>query len=465
MRATTVYKHLSLGVVGLALLLSTKTAFAQYKNNASLEAECPTSTAGAYGTKLTTTGGYAGTGYIKSQGNSTAATNSTDRAVFNFTTELGGFYSVFFRVNTNGNAGTDSFFYSVNGSDWETVNGLSSLGTGWRWYQAASIFGIPGGSTTSTIEIRNREPGIEIDKVAFLNNFDPVPTGMGGQAYNCPMSLHFEAECPRTAQGAYPFKRFIKTGYTGGGYLYSAGDHTGSEALSTDRAVYPFDSGTSTYTFYFRVDTNNSATDDSWFYRVDSGGWTTMNNLSVASGWRWVQGTATASLTAGPHTLEVRNREDGLQIDKIAFHPQRERRPNRDGPREHQLRSSDDDVDLELLGTDQLRQLAPQLFVNFGHDTLHHHNDWHVYNNDSGGTGGPGSGISFLGMHRAMMNDFRGFALENGYRSWIPINVAAPLPSSVPDAYDALVGGGREFTSTTTLAPRTISRTSGCRLT
>ena len=72
MRAT-VYKHLSWWGVGLALLLSTKTAFAQYKHNASLETECPFSTAGAYGTKLSTTGGFAGSGYIKSTGNSTVA--------------------------------------------------------------------------------------------------------------------------------------------------------------------------------------------------------------------------------------------------------------------------------------------------------------------------------------------------------------------------------------------------------
>ena len=371
--------------------------------------------------------------------------SSPDRAVYRFTTELGGFYSVFFRVNTNGNAGTDSFFYSVNGSDFETVNGLSSLGTGWRWYQAASVFGIPGGSSTSTIEIRNREPGIEIDKVAFLNAFDPAPSGTGGTAYNCPMSLHFEAECPRTAQGAYPFKRFIKTGYTGGGYLYSKGNNTSGEAFSTDRAVFPFDSGTSTYTFYFRVDTNNSANDDSWYYRVDSGAWTTMNNLSVASGWRWIAGTATASLTEGPHTLSISQprRRTANRQDRV--HPQRNAAPTGTGGTTINCDPATTMSNWNFWEQTRYATSHYNYFVNFGHDTLHHHEDWHVYNNDSGGMNGPGSGIAFLGMHRAMMNEFRGWAMVNGYRSWIPINVAAPLPSSIPDAYDALAASGEHM--------------------
>jgi hypothetical protein len=70
------------------------------------------------------------------------------------------------------------------------------------------------------------------------------------------------------------------------------------------------------------------------------------------------------------------------------------------------------------------------------------HHLWHNVN-DSGGTAGVGSGISFLGMHRSMVNDFRKFALAHGQRSWIPINTNAPLPDSIPDAYQPIqvVGG------------------------
>ena len=45
-------------------------------------------------------------------------------------------------------------------------------------------------------KIANRETGIEIDKIALLNSGDPVPTGTGSPAYNCPVTMYFEAECP-----------------------------------------------------------------------------------------------------------------------------------------------------------------------------------------------------------------------------------------------------------------------------
>ena len=46
MRATA-YRCVTWGAIGLAFLLSAKTASAQYKNNAYLEAECPTSSSGS----------------------------------------------------------------------------------------------------------------------------------------------------------------------------------------------------------------------------------------------------------------------------------------------------------------------------------------------------------------------------------------------------------------------------------
>ena len=144
MRATAC-RCVSIGTIVLGIFLSAKTASAQYKKNINLEAECPSSSTGAYGTKLTSTAGYSIPGYIKSQGNTTAATynnSSVDHAVYNFTANTSGFLTVYFRVNTNGNAANDSFFYRVNGSSWETVDNLSSLGTGWRWAQGASLFGV-----------------------------------------------------------------------------------------------------------------------------------------------------------------------------------------------------------------------------------------------------------------------------------------------------------------------------------
>lgn len=445
MRITAI-RRLIWGALALALALFSRTSSAQYKTNVYLEAECTTSFQGAYGTNQTSTGSYSGQGYLKSQGNTTPATynnSSADHAFYTFTTNISGYFTLYFRVNTNANAGTDSFFFRIDGSSWETVNGLSSLGSGWRWAQSSTLTS-GGGVNQHTLEIANRESGIEIDKIAVLNLADAAPTGQGGQAYNCPVPLYFEAECPTTALGTYPFKTFIKTGYAGGGYLYSKGNNTGSAGSSTDVAIYPFDSGTSTYTFHFRVDTNNNANDDSWFYRVDSGAWTTMNNVTSASGWRWVQGSATASLTVGRHTLEVRNREDGLNIDRIAFIPSGGSAPSGAGPAGI---NCDPATTVSSWGYwEQVEYGLAHLdyFTSTGLHTLDHHHEWHN-TNDPGGTAGPGSGISFLGMHRAMVNEFRAFALARGQRSWLPLNINGPLPTSIPDAYEPLQAVGGEY--------------------
>jgi len=429
----------------LAIFLSAKTASAQYKTNVFLEAECPSSTVGNYGTKLTSTASYSGQGYVKSQGNTTAATynnTSADHAVYNFTSNQSGYLTAYFRVNTNGNGSNDSFYYRVNGSAWETVNNLSSLGTGWRWAAGSSLFAI--GSGANTIEIANRETGLEIDKIAFLNSGDPLPTGAGGPAYNCPLAMYFEAECPTTANGAYPFKQFIKSGYSGAGYLVSKGNNSGSATASTDIAIFPFDSGASTYTFYFRVDSNGSANDDSWFYRVDSGAWTTMNNITNATGWRWVQGSATAALSIGRHTLEVRNREDGLSIDKIALLPTGAAAPSGSGGTSINCDPATTTSNWGFWEQTDYGAAHQNYFALYGAMVIDMHVAWHQ-TNDPGGTAGVGSGVAFLGMHRSMVNDFRKYALSTGQRSWIPINVNALLPYAVYDAAGPLYAVGQAY--------------------
>lgn len=435
-------------IMTLAIFFSTKSASAQYKTNVFLEAECPSTSVGAYGTKLTTTASYSGQGYVKSQGNTTASTynnNSADHAVYNFTANQSGYLTVWFRVNTNGNASNDSLYYRVNGSDWETVNNLASLGTGWRWAAATSIFVISPGA--NSIEIANRETGLEIDKIAILNSGDPVPSGTGGQAYNCALPMYFEAECPTTATGVYPFKQFVKSGYSGAGYVVSKGNNTGSATSSTDTAIYPFDSGASTYSFYFRVDSNGTANDDSWFYRVDSGAWTTMNNITNATGWRWVQGTANATLGIGRHTLEVRNREDGLSIDKIAFIPSGGTAPSGAGGTSV---NCDPAVTMSNWGfweqTDY-SAMHQNYFSLYGSMIIDMHVMWHNMN-DPGGKAGLGSGVAFLGMHRAMVNDLRKYALATGQRSWIPINMNSALPFAVYDAAGPLSAAGQAYYDT-----------------
>jgi hypothetical protein len=134
-----------------------------------------------------------------------------------------------------------------------------------------------------------------------------------------------EAECPDSSTGSYGTGQTSVTGYSGTGYLRSVGNTTPASYNNTsaDRATYSFNlkSGGS-FVLWLRVNTNNSASDDSWFHRVDGSSWTTMNSIPAASGWRWVAGTPAYTLSAGAHTFEIANREDGLNVDKFAILPQ-----------------------------------------------------------------------------------------------------------------------------------------------
>ncbi|MEO5768224.1 MAG: hypothetical protein ABIS92_07715 [Polyangia bacterium] len=169
-----------------------------------------------------------------------------------------------------------------------------------------------------------------------------------------------------------------------------------------------------------------------------------MNNIASASGWRWVQGTATASLTVGRHTLEVRNREDGLNIDKIAFVPSSAEAPTGKGPvgvncDPAPTMSSWSYWEQGEYGNTHVNYFgAPHTMPN-GDMILNGHAAWHSCNQPQlpnvigkcsgpGGEAGPGSGIAFLGMHRAMVNDFRKFALANGQRSLISLSLNDVLP-------------------------------------
>jgi hypothetical protein len=74
------------------------------------------------------------------------------------------------------------------------------------------------------------------------------------------------------------------------------------------------------YDVYFRINPNNSATDDSFYYRVDGGAWTTENNHTGGS-FIWVKGAGGVVSLSGTATIEVANRENGLAMDKIQLVP------------------------------------------------------------------------------------------------------------------------------------------------
>jgi hypothetical protein len=425
--------------------LFARNAAAQYYPYPYLEAECPDTATGAYLTKQTSIGGFAGTGYLRSTGNISATTynnTSADHAVYQFTTKHFAYYRVWFRVNTNNSLSDDSFFYLIDPSfypDWVTVNGIP--GQGWQWIQG-NVFGL--GAGAHTLEIANREDGLNIDKIAILPYEQAGPSGLGAAAYNCPVTMYFETECRTGAYAAYQKDKVQKTGFSGTGYIESA-TTTLTSSPRVDEATYYFETGAGAYNFFFRIHNNSNISSDSWFYSVDTQSFVTMNNTSgLGSGWRWAQGAGSITLTHGKHTLRIRNRESGLSIDKIAFVPSSITGPSGTG-------SGGMAVNCEPFQT--MSDWGPGevaeyyithygFFAEMGEEMLPEHASWHFTNNQ-GGQNGPGSGTAFLGYHRAMLNQLRAYALETNGRSWLPISTTGrSIPVNLEDSYQALMASG-----------------------
>jgi len=61
-----------------------------------------------------------------------------------------------------------------------------------------------------------------------------------------------------------------------------------------------------------------NADDDSFYYKLDSGAWSTHNN-SVTNGWSTLKPATFSNLSAGNHTLFLLRREDGAGLDKVTL--------------------------------------------------------------------------------------------------------------------------------------------------
>jgi hypothetical protein len=445
-------KHLTMkciysAVVALAVGLFAPPAFAQYYQFPYLEAECPDTSSGGYASPMTSVAGFSGSGYLRSNGNVTAANynnTSADHATYQFTTKLPANYVVWFRVNTNNSADDDSLFFQLDAATfpiWITLNNLPGA-SGWRWVAVQTAV-FPLGAGTHTLEIANRENGINIDKIAILPEGQAAPSGAGAAAYNCPVAMYFETECRGGAYAAYQFDKTAKSGFSGGGYLESATNNTANALV--DEATYFFETGAGAYRFYFRIHNNSNAVNDSWFYSIDNGAWVTMNDTyNLGSGWRWAFQNAQTTLTHGRHRIRIRNREAGLSIDRIAFVPTSATAPSgtNAGPGAVNCEPFQTMADWTPVEVQEYYDTHLNYFAAFGDHMLAYHLEWHGANG-AGGTRGSGSGTAFMGFHRAMMNDLRRFALETNSRVWLPISTTGVVvPSTLGDAYDALLASG-----------------------
>lgn len=204
-------------------------------------------------------------------------------------------------------------YYAISGlAEIPTCSAGAQTTTSYAW--GLFINGGPNETTTRT--------------TFFANQAEPLRSvlrqGLVAWA-NCTPSnsdLYLEAECPSSSVGAYGSTQTNQSGYSGNGHITGNDNTTASSynGTSDDRATYTASVSPGSYDIYFRVETNGSGSDDSWYYRVNSGTWVTENNHAGSRGWKWVKGANSASV-GGNVTIEVANREDGLDIDKIALIP------------------------------------------------------------------------------------------------------------------------------------------------
>ncbi|MGF1452694.1 MAG: S8 family serine peptidase [Opitutales bacterium] len=71
------------------------------------------------------------------------------------------------------------------------------------------------------------------------------------------------------------------------------------------------------FEFWYRI-LSNSYVDDSFFWRLNGGGWNQENGNPGDAVWRQIDGSVWDALPAGDHLLEITYREDGTRLDAFA---------------------------------------------------------------------------------------------------------------------------------------------------
>jgi hypothetical protein len=289
-----------------------------------LEAECGNTEVGAYATNSTSKAGYSGTGHLMSVGSTAAMTydgTSTDRATYNFTAPAGT-YTPYFRLDTDGDAGNDSWFYRVNGGAWTMVNNVSGTTTNWAW-----VAGTGGNVTLSgaaSIEIANREDGLGIDKIALVPAGTAPPNGTGGTANNC--SVMFQMSGGSVSMEAENFDAKFAgtpadTWNNNAGVMECTPDDTSAWTTNipatAPRMEYKVNF-TTTGTFYFHVKaTGAHAGNNSVHGGLDGAVVDDQIDTNDTNTLTWANGTAFTVNTTGLHTVVVYAREDGVRVDQI----------------------------------------------------------------------------------------------------------------------------------------------------
>jgi len=254
---------------------------------------------------------------------------TTGTATMTFTVAETGTYTLWSRIITP-DYSSDSYWVSMDGktdSVWHLDTQPRS--TAWYW-EKGETYTLTAGQHTLTI--KNREPGTKLDRLFLTQDAGFVPTGTGEGVIVTPTptvtatptptpvptpdSIWIESE---SAQLTSPMQKASDSSASGGAYIWAPqAGWSLSTPPTTGTATMTFTvAETGTYTLWGRIVTPDYSADSYWVSmdrKTDSVWHLDIQPRSTA--WYWEKGE-TYTLTAGQHTLTIKNREPGTKLDKI----------------------------------------------------------------------------------------------------------------------------------------------------
>ncbi len=174
---------------------------------------------------------------------------------------------------------------------------------------AQSVFNVVNGSLSVPVTMFNAFYGYRV-----------YITGEGGTPEGDSLDVELES---LSGQGSFsPFIVRSDSAASGGQYISWPNNVDQFLAAPSDNATgqvaIPFAlSASANVSFSIRANMAN-ANDDSFYYKLDSGAWTTHNN-SVTTGWSTLSPATFNNLGVGNHTLYLLRREDGAGLDKVTL--------------------------------------------------------------------------------------------------------------------------------------------------
>jgi hypothetical protein len=172
----------------------------------------------------------------------------------------------------------------------------------------------------STFNVVNGSLSVPVTMFNSFYGYRVYISGKGGQPAGD--SLDVELESLNGQSSFSPFIVRSDSAASGGQYISWPDNANQALASPSDNATgqvsIPFAlSESANVSFSIRANMAN-ADDDSFYYKLDSGAWTTHNN-SVTNGWSTLTPATFSNLSAGNHTLFLLRREDGAGLDKVTL--------------------------------------------------------------------------------------------------------------------------------------------------